>query len=274
MPTSPELLLARLDAIGGSLARSGHALALLALGSVGTATERLDAYSDLDFFAIAAPGHRAALLDDLSWLAAVSPIAFSYRNTRDGYKVLFADGIFGEFAIFEPAELATIPFAPGRVVWRAEGAPEGLAEPQLPLPSPAPARAGLIGAGAAAKDAEGLAAAREEWLLGEVLTNLYVGLGRDRRGEALAAMRLIQVHAVDRLLELVELRGATGGVDRDPFAIERRVERRLPKLVSELSSFAAGYGRSATSAAAILSFLDRHFAVDPAMRAAIRELLT
>lgn len=54
----PELLLARLDEIGAALARSNRALALLGLGSVGLELERLDRYSDLDFFAIV-DGERA-----------------------------------------------------------------------------------------------------------------------------------------------------------------------------------------------------------------------
>lgn len=51
MPAS-QALLNRLDAIGHSLEKSGHALALIGLGSAGVETERLDSYSDLDFFAI------------------------------------------------------------------------------------------------------------------------------------------------------------------------------------------------------------------------------
>lgn len=30
------------------------------------------------------------------------------------------DGVFCEFAVFEPHELAPIPFAPGRWVWRRD----------------------------------------------------------------------------------------------------------------------------------------------------------
>ena len=56
MPT-PHELLTRLDAIGVSLATIDHSLALISLGSVCLETERLDAYSDLDFFAIVEPGH-------------------------------------------------------------------------------------------------------------------------------------------------------------------------------------------------------------------------
>jgi lincosamide nucleotidyltransferase B/F len=47
-----QSLLTRLDEIGQSLAHSGHALALIGLGSDGQELDRLDASSDLDFFVI------------------------------------------------------------------------------------------------------------------------------------------------------------------------------------------------------------------------------
>ncbi len=49
---TPTMLLQRLDSIGQCLRASNKALALLGLGSVGIETERLDQYSDVDFFAI------------------------------------------------------------------------------------------------------------------------------------------------------------------------------------------------------------------------------
>ena len=66
-----DLLLARLDEIGRSLARTGHALALLGLGSVGCELERLDNYSDLDFFAIVQPGYKQKFIAQLDWLSAI-----------------------------------------------------------------------------------------------------------------------------------------------------------------------------------------------------------
>lgn len=111
-------LLARLDAIGESLKNTGDALALLGLGSVGLETARIDDYSDLDFFAIVKTGCKQAFIDDLGWLSVIHPVVYTFRNTRDGYKVLFEDGIFCEFAVFEPHELAAIPFAEGRIVWQ------------------------------------------------------------------------------------------------------------------------------------------------------------
>jgi len=46
----PQILLTRLDDIGRSLDSTGRALALLGLGSVGLEADRLDQFSDLDFF--------------------------------------------------------------------------------------------------------------------------------------------------------------------------------------------------------------------------------
>src|SRR5690349_11538962 len=115
---TPQQLLLRLDAIGASLKASGNALALLGLGSVGTETARLDAYSDLDFFAIVREGFKAQYIDNLDWLSSINPIAYAFRNTVDGYKLLFEDSIFCEFAVFEPPEMAHIPFSAGRIVWK------------------------------------------------------------------------------------------------------------------------------------------------------------
>ena len=55
--------------IGAALARRDDALALLGLGSVGLETARLDRWSDLDFFAIVAPGAKARYIERLDWLA-------------------------------------------------------------------------------------------------------------------------------------------------------------------------------------------------------------
>ena len=84
MSRSPDLL-ARLDAIAASVAAHGDAQALIGLGSVGQDTARLDAWSDLDFFLIVDPGAKARYLDDLGWLAAAHPLAWSFRNTGDGH---------------------------------------------------------------------------------------------------------------------------------------------------------------------------------------------
>ena len=129
-------LLTRLDEIGKSLERSEHALALIGLGSVGLDTHRLDAWSDLDFFAIVETGYKQEYIQDLGWLSALGPLVYTFRNTVDGYKVLYADGVFCEFAVFEPAELETAVYAPGRLVWKQPYVPDDWSHPaKEPVPT-------------------------------------------------------------------------------------------------------------------------------------------
>ena len=248
----PHLLLRRLDDIGHSLEQSGHALALIGLGSVGLERQRMDAYSDLDFFAIVEPGYKHAYMGNLDWLRVLCPIAYSFQNTADGYKLLFADGIFCEFAVFEPQELPNIPFSSGRIVWKQAHVSDALSRPAQASQLPAP------------RD--------EDWLLGEALTNLYVGLGRDRRGEKLAGMRLIQLYAVDRVLELAAKVETEQPALRDIFANERRFEQRYPGVAVALADWVQGYARNRESALSILAFLEQHFVVNAAMATAIRDL--
>jgi len=247
-----EDLLNRLDEIGHSLERSGHALALIGLGSVGVELDRLDAYSDLDFFVIVEPGHKRAYLDSLQWLSDVQPIAYHFLNTEDGYKLLFEDRIFCEFAVFEPDELQNIPFAPGRIVWKQADLPDSVGQPTL-NPVPRSMRS-------------------KDFLLGEALTNIYVGLNRDQRGEKLSATRFIQGYAVDRLLELVEYIETEKPTHRDPFVNERRFEQRFPDLASQVGTWVQGYEKNRESALAILAFLEQHFQVNEAIAEAIRDL--
>jgi hypothetical protein len=109
-------------------------------------------------------------------------------------------------------------------------------------------------------------------VVGEAVTNLYVGMGRDKRGEKLSAMRFIQGYAVDRLLELSEHIEPEQDVTRDIFANERRFEVRHPVIARELPSWTQGYERNRESALAILSFLESNFEVNEAIADAVREL--
>jgi len=247
-----QLLLKRLDEIGQSLAKSGHALALIGLGSIGEELHRLDEYSDLDFFVIVEPGYKQHYIEQLDWLSNIHPIEYHFLNTEDGYKLLYADGIFCEFAIFEPDELKNIPYTSGRIVWKRIDAPEPLNK--------------------SVKEIVRLARRKKEFLVGEAITNLYVGMGRDHRGEKLTAMRFIQGYAVDRLVELADYLEPEQTVTRDPFANERRFEQRHPEIARELPAWLQGYNRNRESALAILSFLEKHFEVNATIAEAIRKL--
>ena len=250
---TPTALLDRLDAIGRSLATHDDALALIGLGSVGVERERLDAYSDLDFYLVVRPGAKQRFFNNIDWLEAAAPVVFRYRGPGDGLHILFADGIYAEMAIFTVAELGSAGYAPGRMVWKRPWVDEALATPARTPPTPATSPL--------------------DQLLGEVLCNLHVGLLRFRRGERLAAAREIQLYAVDRMLELAVHLEPEQASAHDPFARMRRFERRFPKMAEQLSAFQQGYERTPESAAAMLDYLAARFPLNEAMVAAIRELL-
>src|SRR5262245_4400467 len=98
--TPPELLLDRLDAIARSLASRADAIALLGVGSVGRDLDRIDEHSDLDFFVIVDGAAKRRYLDDIDWLREAAPVVYDFENTVDGRKILFADGIYAEYAVF------------------------------------------------------------------------------------------------------------------------------------------------------------------------------
>jgi len=163
--------------------------------------------------------------------------------------------VFCEFAVFEIHELSRIPYAPGRFIWRRNEVDEALAYAKSPLP---------------ARHSSG-------WLVGEALSNLIVGLQRHARGEKLAAMRLIQVHSLDRVLEFLELL-QPGSHDsfaaRDPFNVDRRIEMRSSQLALALPVWAGGYEQAVPAALALLAALEAHNVVPAAVSGHIRMLAT
>jgi hypothetical protein len=245
-------LLLRLDVLAASLARRDDALALLALGSVGVERDRLDTWSDLDFFVLVREGGaKARYIAELDWLAEAHPLAWSFQNTADGHKALMTAGVYCDFAVFEPRELAHVAYAPGRFVWRRDEVDAALADPARPLPN----------------------APDTQWLVGEALSNLLIGLQRFARGEHLAAMRMVQVFALDRLLELRERRTALGAdVRRDPYSVDRRVEQRQPGVAAQLPQWAAGYAHTPRAALAILDGLQQCAALPGVVTDRIRDL--
>lgn len=252
-PVTAQVLQDRLASLAQELSARDDALALLALGSVGAEIDRLDIWSDLDFFVLVRDGAKSRYISNLDWLAAAHPLDWSFQNTADGHKALMTDGVFCEFAVFEIHELSRIPYTPGRFVWRRNEVDEALACAKWPLP---------------ARHSSG-------WLVGEALSNLIVGLQRHARGERLAAMRMIQVHSLDRVLELLEQLqpGANDSfAARDPFNIDRRIERRSSQATLDLPVCAGGYERTVPAALALLATLELHNAVPKEVAEHIRML--
>ena len=128
-----EFILERLDELGRALSKKDSALALIGLGSVGIQLDRMDQYSDLDFFVIVKSGCKAQYLEDLSWFTDVAGVGYCFQNTNDGFKLLFVDGVFCEFAIFDENELKSAVFTKGRIIWKTEKVSDAIAIPQSPI---------------------------------------------------------------------------------------------------------------------------------------------
>jgi hypothetical protein len=246
----PNLL--RLDRMAERLAPDPEVVAVLGLGSAGVAHDRFDDHSDIDFFVVVATaGAKRRYLAGVDWLGGFgSPPAFSFENDPNGRKALLSDGLFVEYAVFTPPELASLALDGVRVVWQRPGAPAPLTW------QPPPSRLTAFDT--------------VEFHLDEALTNLVVGLHRELRGERLAAMRFIQVYAVDRVLALARA-GARHGAD--PFEPSRRVEQALPADELPLAAMVPGYDGNPLAAAAVLDWLTSRFAADPVIVGAVQALL-
>jgi hypothetical protein len=257
------LLKQRLQAIADSIETHPQGLGLLGLGSAGKEIQRMDEYSDLDFFIIVETGYKQQFIENLDWLSNIQPIAWCFKNTDDGYKLLFNDGVFCEFGVFDPDELAHIAYSEGEFIWKQDHLDENFKTPVLSPPE---------------------AIHDETFLLGELLTNLYVGLCRLKRGERCSAMRFIQVYALDRLISLLDLKASyLEPVDdksfeadaslKDAFCPDRRVEQRHARYQQLLSDCSQGIDKSILSARTMLEFVKTHYSVNAAIEKEIRTLL-
>lgn len=247
------LLLQRLDEIGKVLENRGDVLALFGLGSVGIETERIDEYSDIDFFVIVTPGNKQRYIDHLDWLEETYPLAYHFKNSDLGHKILFEDGIYGEFAIFEESDLESALYTGGRMIWKQPSyTNEDLLTGKAVIPS--------------------LKSSSIDYVVGEALTNIYVGLGRYARGEKLSALRFIESYPIDGLLSVMHLLEPEVAYFPDVFGNERRVEKRFPKFSSVLSGMLQGYDKISESAIHLLNYLEEIYPVNPRMSSEIRAL--
>ena len=173
-------------------------LAFIGLGSMHDLS-RLDAYSDIDFFIIVkSQGDKKNYMEDISWLD-VHPIIFSYIETRDGLKVIYEDGILLEFAVLTMEELKNITVPEGTIYYKKEDILDNDLKPKIKT----------------------VYKVDFNKAISNCLSNLYVGLLREHRGEHVAAFLMIQVYVTSNLLKILDQN------QDDPFVVERRIEKRL-----------------------------------------------
>jgi hypothetical protein len=226
-----------------------HILCFLGLGSLAN-QERLDDYSDLDFFLIVEQGYKPTYLESLFWLD-VKKIVYQFRNTTDGYKVLYEDGVFLEFAVFEESELKTAEYSPGRILYMKEGFDSSLVDK-------APKER---------KYTDPL------YRVGEILTNLYIGLLRDKRGEKASAFSFIQVYAMHHIYQLLPELFKQEDVEVDQYVAERRIEFRVKQSDQLINKMIQGYDKNKESAKAILDFVSSHYEVNQDLKKRILDLI-
>lgn len=226
-----------LKKLGEHLQTIEGTLCLLGLGSMAD-INRLDEYSDIDFFLIVKKGYKKHFIDDLSWINI--NILYAFKNTNDGYKVYLGNDVFAEFAIFEPDELSNIAFDKGKVIF---------AKPEFDLR--------LIEPKVTHKENTDIS-----YHINEALTNLYIGLLREKRGEKASAFSFIQVYAASHVMVLFKEIFNEKKISIDPFSSERRIEFRYPEAQLLLSTFKQGYAHNTPSALAIIEFLHHNFSIN------------
>lgn len=243
-------LINRLNQLSDSLKKRNDCIGLLALGSCAE-QERLDEWSDLDFFVIVEKGSQLQYLSNLDWLKECAPLTFVFRNTKDGHKILWEDGVYAEYAVFELDMMSDIPFSKGKFIFKRDGI-DLLISSLLSMPNPYQTI---------------------EYATNEVLTNLYVGLLRYHRGEVLSAFRLIQVHAIDRIIAMAHEIYPTHSTQVDLFSLERRIEQRHPELIELFNNSLLGYNHIPVSAQIILNYIKTITELNPMMVDEIERLI-
>lgn len=166
-----------------SLAQKDHVLGLVALGSMAAQDYLPDEWSDHDFFVIVDPGHQEVFRMDSSWLPNPQEIVLTFRETVHGVKVLYRDAHLLEFAVFDLNELSLARVNRYKILLNLCDL-----EPYMKRIQ--------------AETLEKAGPVNPEWVFGQFLTNLLVGVGRFRRGEHLSAHSFVTQHALQHLVLL------------------------------------------------------------------------
>ena len=230
-----------LETLSLAAQKSPHAIALVGAGSAGAESSRMDEYSDIDFFLIVEDGFSANFINDNSWFGSLLPISFAFRDTEHGNKALLENGVFLEFAIFSEAELALFGIPGLGTIWSKPG----FTLPDFP--------------------SKEMPEREISYYVNQALSNLLVGALRLKRGERLAALVMIERHALTNLLIAYRLKNNLK--IEDPYVIERRAEQALGV---DFAPLIQGYENLKGSLVEILKFAENNFEVNSSIVQAIR----
>ena len=184
---------------------------IIGLVLVGSAaeTERVDKWSDHDFFVITPSGSQDLLRTNLNWLPNSESIAFSFKETLHGLKVVYESGAVLEFAVFDCAELQTCDVNHHYLAYGNEEVAQALES-----------------ATNRKVEVSGTNNLKDFRLF---LSLLIIGVGRSRRGEILAAGENIRSTATYALLKVfTQQLGKNPQLDR--LDARRRFESVHPEI--------------------------------------------
>ena len=200
-----------------SLEKRDEVIGLVFVGSTAD-TERVDEWSDHDFFVITRPGFAERLRQDLSWLPRHERIAIAPRETKHGLKIIYEDGQVLEFAVFDDSELEVVSVNSYSVSLDKTNITERMAT-------------------IASIPKDPVFDANIEFQL--FLSQILIGVGRARRGELLSARQFISSFAMNHALGLVRywIAPAAGKeTDEDDLNRFRRFEFQYPQIGNALAA--------------------------------------
>lgn len=222
--------------LSNRVALYNEVLCLLGLGSM-SETKRADEYSDMDFFLVVKNGSKDRFLYQLDWLE-IHPILFTFKNSNDGNKVLFSDGTFAEYAVFTEDEILNATYTKGKIYYQKETYLENISD---------------------CKNIKFKKPIDISYHVNEALSNLYIGLKREKRGEYASATTFIQSYAYQLVVQLFPYCFENTIEFEDYFVYERRIEFHFKEAKSIISNMRQGYLKNKESALEILNFLIKYF---------------
>jgi hypothetical protein len=183
------------NTLKNGLLKNEDFLAFLVFGSVSKG--RNDGYSDLDFLVITKPESINSYTDDLGWLDKILPFETFLREGIDNYKVLFKNGLIGDFGVTSIHHYQEYPHEKGVVIFQRTGLDIESINYQI-LPE----------------------TCSPDYWLNQFLFSSYIALGRYLRGEKICAFRMINGDTLLAFLHLMKY----SQLKYDDFQIDRHYE--------------------------------------------------
>lgn len=204
------------DTLKNTLAADERVLALVAIGSLAK-PERIDHWSDHDFWVITTTAAQTDFLSDISWLPNHTAIVLALRPAQQYYTILYRTGHIAEFAVFGLHDLSRGRLSQYQMLFdKQEVAPH-------------------IHSIASHVQQEWHDSDNAEATFSHFLITLCTGAARAARGEQLSASTYIFQYAVDALLKLITHHQPPQQHDLvDPFDSRRRFEQIYPEISAAL----------------------------------------